>query len=123
MGQSEVDGIRATAREAGVPESTLRHWRESGEMAQLRAEKKEEVAADVWATFQAGVRRVAELIPKTDDLQKVATATGIIYDKFALMSGEATGRTEHRELDSGLDDHESEALRKAIDEALAKVKA
>ncbi len=56
------------------------------------------------------LRAVLELIPQTDDLQKVATATGIIYDKFALLSGEATERLEHRELLETFNDGEVEAV-------------
>ena len=106
VGEAEVIGVRPAARKHHVPPSTLEHWRNTPDMARLRTEKREEVAADVWTAFQVGVRRVLELIPQTDDLQKFATATGIIYDKFALLSGEATERTEHRELLADFDDHE-----------------
>ena len=54
VGLAEVIGIRPAARQVGVPESTLRRWRESPDMAQLRAETKDEVTADVWAAFQTG---------------------------------------------------------------------
>jgi transposase-like protein len=120
VGLAEVVGGRAAARQSGVPESTLRRWRESDEMTQLRAEKREEVVADVWAAFQKGVRRSAELMDTTEDLAKVATAAGILYDKFALMNGDPTGRTEHRDLTEGWDDHEKMALRDAIRDELAK---
>ncbi len=110
VGEAEVIGVRPAARKHRVPESTIRHWRETPDMARLRAEKREDVAADVWTAFQVGVRRVLELIPQTDDLQKVATATGIIYDKFALLSGEATERLEHRELLETFNDGEVEAV-------------
>lgn len=92
-------------------------------MAQLRTEKREDVAQDVWTAFQVGVRRVLELIPQTDDLQKVATATGIIYDKYALIAGQATSRSEHRELVEGMDDHERELLGGILREAAEKVEA
>ena len=118
VGLAEVIGIRPAADVVGIPESTLRRWREAPDMAQLRAEKKEEVTADVWAAFQVGVRRIAELLPTTTDLGKVAIATGVIYDKYALMSGEATTRSESRALTEGLNDHERATLRDIIDAAL-----
>lgn len=102
-----------------MPESTIRRWREHPQLAQLRAEKREDVAADVWAGFQRGVHRIVELFDTTEDLGKVAIATGVLYDKFALMSGEATGRLEHKTLTDGLDDHERATLRDLIDGALA----
>lgn len=110
VGLSVVAGTSAASRKTGIPESSIRYWREQPAFAELREQKKEDVALDVWAAFQEGVQRVRTLIPQTDDLAKVATATGIIYDKFALMSGHATERTENRELLSGFDDGEREAL-------------
>lgn len=119
VGAAEVDGVRATARRLGLPPSTLESWRKRGEFAQLRIEKREEVAADLWAVFQKGVRRIEELLPQTDDMAKVAVATGILYDKVALMSGQATARTETRDVTDALDDHEKAQLRAVLDEVLA----
>lgn len=119
VGLAEVIGIRPAARQAQVPESSLRRWREDPDMAQLRAETKVEVQADVWAGFQTGVRRIVELLPEATDLAKVAIATGVLYDKFALMSGEATTRSESVALTDGLDADEKRRLRKIIDRAVA----
>ncbi len=123
VGLSEVVGVRAAARKAHVPVSTLENWRLREDMAQLRTQKKEDVAADVWAAFQAGVRRIVELIPQTEDMSKVAVATGILFDKFALMSGEATSRTESKTLTDGMNDHERETLRHILDGVAVEVEA
>lgn len=122
VGIAVVEGTTAASEKTGIPRKTIAYWRDQPEFAELRQQKKEDVAADVWAAFQAGVRRVAELIPLTDDLQKVATATGIIYDKFALMAGHATSRSEHRELLADFDDHEREAVERWLHD-LAKERA
>jgi transposase-like protein len=114
VGQAEVAGVRPASRKAHVPESTIRYWRESEQFAQLRAEKREDVAQDVWAGFQMGVRRIAELMGQTEDMAKVAIATGVLFDKFALMSGEATSRSETRTLIDGMDDHERELLSEVL---------
>ena len=114
IGRAEVIGIRPAAREAGVPESSLRRWRDDPDVARLRAEKHEEVVADLWAAFQRGVRRVDELIPLTTDISKVAIALGIVYDKMALMTGEPTSRTESRALTDDLSDDEKQRLREWI---------
>lgn len=119
VGLAEVIGIRPAARQAHVPESSIRRWREAPDMAQLRAETKADVQADVWAGFQTGVRRIVELLPETTDLGKVAIATGVLYDKFALMAGEATTRSESVALTDGLDADEKRRLRKIIDRAVA----
>lgn len=115
VGLSEVVGVSEASRQLAIPESTLRHWRSSPAMAELRAETKAEVTADVWAAFQLGVRRITELIPRTEDLGKVAIAAGVLYDKHALMTGEATSRTESKALTDDLDDTEKQRLRDWID--------
>jgi hypothetical protein len=119
VGRAEVIGVRPAAREAGIPVSTLESWRTRSEFARLRTEKREDVAADVWAAFQKGVRRIEELFPTTEDIGKVAVASGILYDKFALMSGMATTRTETKALTEGMDDHERARLREVLDEVLS----
>ncbi len=116
VGEAEIIGVRPAARKAHVAESSVRYWRDSEDFAQLRAEKKEDVAADVWAAFQKGVRRIVQLMDTTEDMGKVAVASGILFDKFALMSGEATSRTETKTLTDGMDDHERETLRRILDE-------
>ncbi len=118
VGEAEVIGVRPAARKNHVPESSVRYWRDQPDFAQLRAEKKEDVAADVWAAFQKGVRRIAVLMETAEDLGKVAVASGILYDKFALMSGDATARTETKTLTDGMNDHEREALRKVLEEVV-----
>jgi hypothetical protein len=118
VGEAEVNGVRPTARKHDIPESSIRVWREDPEFARLRAETKDQVAQDVWGAFQLGLKRIVELIPVTTDLQKVSVATAIIYDKFALISGQATSRAESRSLIDDMDDHEKEALNKILADAL-----
>ncbi len=89
-----VEGVSEAERQTGIAKNTIQYWITRPEFAQLRTEKHEEVLATVWGAFQLGIGRIVELIPQTDDLSKVAVATGIIYDKLALMSGQATSRTE-----------------------------
>lgn len=108
---AEVIGIRPAARQAGIPESTLRTWREHPDLAQLRAETSAEVAQDVWAGFQRGVHRIVALLDTAEDLAKVAIATGVLFDKYALMTGQATARSEHRSLTDDIPDSERARLR------------
>jgi hypothetical protein len=62
-------------------------------------------------------------MPQTEDMSKVAVATGILFDKFALMSGEATARTETKTLTDGMNDHERETLRHILDGVAVEVEA
>ena len=115
VGRAEVIGTRPAAREAHIPVSTVHHWRNSPDMAQLRTETREDVAADVWAAFQKGVRRMTVLMDTTEDLTKVAIASGILYDKMALMTGGPTSRTETRSVTDDLNDDEKRRLRDWVD--------
>ena len=115
VGLSEIIGTKPAARRMHIPESTLRRWREAPEMVLLRAEKREDVAADVWAGFQKGVHRIVALMDTTEDMSKVAVATGILYDKFALMTGGPTSRSETRSVTDDLGDDEKQRLRNWID--------
>ena len=114
VGLSEVIGIRPAARQMGVPESTLRRWRDKPEMARLRAETKDAVAEDIWAGFQVGLARIVDLIPQEKDLKAVAIATGVLFDKHALLTGGATTRSENRDITGSLPDEDIiAALREA----------
>ena len=114
VGLSEVIGIRPAARKMGIAESTLRGWRDKPEYAQLRAETKDAVAEDIWAGFQVGLHRIVELIPTEKDLKAVAVATGVLFDKHALLTGGATNRSESRDITGSISDGElSAAIREA----------
>lgn len=111
VGIAVVSGVTEAGRQTGIPKGTIHDWMTDPAFEQLRTRKKDEVAAEVWAAFQAGVRRAVDLLPLTEDLAKVAMATGVLYDKHALMSGEATSRTESRALTDDLSDDEKLRLR------------
>ena len=117
MAQATLSSTEAASDATGIPESTIRYWLDKPEFAELRAKTREGVADEFWSTIQLGVHRLAELIPRTEDLQKVATAVGILYDKHALLTGSATSRTEARDITGTITDaelmdalHEAERL-------------
>lgn len=53
-------------------------------------------------------------------VQNYATSVGILIDKYRLEVGEPTSRSESRALTEGMDDHERQQLRDAIDRWLAE---
>ena len=113
VAQATLTSTEAAAETMGIPRKTIAYWLDRPEFAELRQKTRDGVADEFWATIQVGVHRVAELLPKTDDLQKVATAVGILYDKHALLTGGATGRTESRELNDLPDTAYIDAVREA----------
>jgi hypothetical protein len=115
VGLAMVVGANEASRQTGIPERSVRRWVMDPEMAELAARTKETVAEEWWAIVQKGFRRVEALLDSTEDAQKAATATAIIFDKMALSRGEPTSRTETRTWTDDLDDHEKARLRDWID--------
>lgn len=100
---------RKVADDMGVARSTLGRWVEQAD-GPAETDRSKKLAEDA-ATIRAGIEqkqeevrqallnRIAELIPKTDDLRAVATAFGIVTDKSLLTAGKPTGIHEHRSKD------------------------
>lgn len=98
VGLAVVEGQTAASEKTGIPLTTINAWWHKPEFVELRTKSDPDVAADMWAVVQLGVRRIAELIPQTEDIAKVAIATGTLYDKHALLTGDVTTRSEHRDI-------------------------
>jgi hypothetical protein len=109
-----MDGAAEASRQTGIPENTIRGWLDSPEFAELRTRKTEAVAEEWWGGVQKAFRRTVELLERTDDPVKAATAGAIMFDKLALTRGQATSRTETRALSDELDDHERAFLKQII---------
>lgn len=108
----------AAAEQTGVPRRTIRYWLDAPEFADLRQKTQRDQAegARVLALEVAGEirRRLPEFEPKD-----LAVLYGILVDKAQLMSGEATTRTETRDLTGDLDDHERKALRDLLTDVVS----
>lgn len=115
-----MTSAEAASETLGIPRRTIGYWLEKPEFAELRHKTREDLTDEFWATIQVGLHRMVELIPATDDLQKVSVAVGILYDKHALLSGGVTQRTESRDLTDVFDDHEKSVLGDAIRDELAR---
>ncbi len=118
MGIALVNGVPAASEATGIPERTIRLWQESEEYAELRQRTKEQVSDEWWAGVQKGFRAVIAGFDGKDPLVQKATAAAILFDKLALMRGEATARTETR--DTTTDDHERDLLNVAIRNELSR---
>ena len=121
VGLALVKGQTAASEETGIPLSTLHGWYQSAEYAELRTTARSEVAESMWAAAQLGVASMAKALadPKVP-LRDKTDATSMLTEKYLLLTGQATSRTESRQLAASLDDHEREALQDAIDQWLAE---
>ena len=120
VGIALVEGVTETERQTGIPAESIQYWLNQPQFAELRIRAREDIVADVRAAFLKALARTAELIDRCDDLRDVGDTADKLGNRYALLAGEATVRTETRAITEGLDDHERTALRDAIDAWLAR---
>ncbi len=115
VGIAAVEGQRETARLTGVPLTTINAWFNRDEFVQLRTEKREAVEEMFWAGIQVGLKAVVEGLTGDAKLGEKAVALGVIYDKYALLSGNVTSRSETQSITDGLPEDKRRKLRDWMD--------
>jgi hypothetical protein len=99
VGIAVVEGVTEAERQTGIPKTTIDYWQNMPEFVQLRTTARETVADQFWAGIQIGLREVVKGLQADDvPLRDKHAALGTIYDRHALLTGGATGRTESRDL-------------------------
>ena len=94
---------KRTARDTGIPQTTLRNWREgrgtSAVSSSTRTQKKTELSEKLeevaWRLTNA---ITPEMIGKAS-LVQIMTGLGIVIDKMRLLRGESTSISESRRID------------------------
>jgi hypothetical protein len=145
---AQQKGLATAARETGIPRPTISRWMAAAglvtntsprtalataaairkrELLRARMDNKLLTTADrlldrinrPHVEF-VGPDRKRVVLPHTpaSAVQNLAVSVGILIDKYRLESGEATSRSESRDITG--DDHEREALRDAIKRELAR---
>ena len=119
---AEMVGVRKAAEQTGIPKQTISDWINDPKYGHFRTKTREDLAEEVKVVAHLAWKRVAETLPMMEprDAMFAAEKASTILQ---LVTGEATQRTEHRELTESLDDHERELLSAAIDEWLATTDA
>lgn len=113
-----VEGVPAAAEATGIPERTIREWTDDPEFAELRQRTKEAAAEEWWGIVQEAFRRTSQLLGQTEDPVKAATAGAIVFDKMALSLGEATARTETKDVSVDIPDQIKRELRDRFADAV-----
>lgn len=116
---AETTNATAAAEQTGIPESSIRYWLDNPKFAELRAKTQQERADGFRVASTLALARLIDLIP-TMDAKDLIVFMGVATDKMQLLSGQATDRTETRDLTYGFDDHEREVLNDAIRGELAR---
>jgi hypothetical protein len=102
--------VEAAAEKTGIPRTTIIYWLDKPEFVELRQKTRDLVAESMWTAIQIGVDEVAKGLVSDAPLRDKSIALGVLYDKYALMTGGATGRTESRELNDLPDSAYVEAI-------------
>ena len=98
VGIAMVDGVTSAERQTGIPKETIQYWTAKPEFAHLRTTARETVAEEMWIGIQVGVRELVAGLSGDAPLHHKASAFQALADRFALLTGGATSRTESREL-------------------------
>lgn len=99
----------AAAEAHGVPDSTVRYWLESDEFATLRDKTREQIGEGARALSVKILGEINRRLPEFEP-RDLTVLYGVLTDKSQLLTGQATGRTEHRDLTAELSDHETDAI-------------
>ena len=118
---ADMVGVTEAARQAGVPHETVSYWMDRPEFAEYRRKAREDLAEEVGVVAHLAWQRVAEALRSgslepRDALFAADKATSL----YQLVTGQATSRTEHRDVTDSLDDLEREALSASIEAWLAQ---
>lgn len=116
---AEMVNAQAAAEQTGIPRTTIIHWLNDPELVALRQKTRETMAEDMKALAMVALDALMGAIRRGElEGRDLIVALGVAIDKAQLLSGEATSRTETRDLTDTLDDHERARLRDILDDAL-----
>lgn len=106
---TDMVGVVAAAEASGIPATTIEYWLHKPEFAEFRTKTREDLAEEVKLAAHLAWKRVVDTAPTMEPRDAIFAA-----EKAAtilqLLTGEATSRTEHRDLLEGFDDHETDAV-------------
>jgi hypothetical protein len=94
VGLALITGTEAAAKALGVSQRSVQRWVDDPRMADLVAEKTEVVTDHLWAGVQIGLESVVKGLQSDEPLAARTTAFGVLFDKWSLLSGRATSRSE-----------------------------
>jgi len=107
---SEIAG-----KELGIAPRTIRRWRDDPAMADIVRKTRDETAEDVTAAMVLSWGRLIERLQRDEvETRDLIILAGVSTEKALLLSGDATSRTETRDITGSLTDTD---VRDAVHEA------
>ena len=121
VGIAVLEGVTQAERETGIPKETIQYWTHDPLFAHLRTRARDEVMVEWWAGLQSGARALIKGMDDPDvPVRDKSQAFLALAQNYQLMSGQATSRSESKDLTADLDDHERATLRAVLDDVLEK---
>lgn len=102
VAEAEVNGPEQAAASTGIPRTTILYWLDKPEFVALRQKTREEQRDGYRILIQKAQERLADSIP-TMEPRDLTILLGVAQDKDLLLSGDATARSESRDLTHDLD--------------------
>ena len=122
--ESERTSMTQASEKLGVPITTIDYWMDRPEFVELRKKTREELAAgSITLAHLAQAEITAKIQAHEVEARDLAVIYGIAIDKGQLLAGEATSRSETRDLTDRLTPDQTVALMDEIDAWLAEPKA
>lgn len=116
---AELSSNVAAERATGIPESSIRRWRDDPELAKYIDKTREELAEGTSMLAHRVLERISATLDQFEP-RDLTILFGVMVDKAQLLSGAATARTESRDITGTLSDadliaalREAEALTRA----------
>ena len=113
VGIAAVEGVTAAERETGIPKTTIQYWTEKPEFVHLRTTARETVIEQLWVGIQVGIEALTAGLQGDAPVNHKAAAFQALAERYALLNGEATTRSENRELYDRPDHELRDGLREA----------
>lgn len=116
-----VTGAAEASRQTGIPERSIRVWMDNPEFAELRTKTREELSEGFKALAHLSMTRLLEQVRAgLVEPRDLTILLGVATDKHLLLTGEATTRTESKDITHDLDDHEAEVFGEVVRAELAR---
>lgn len=119
---AEAAGVVAAERQTGIPEATIRYWLNDPQFTEIRAKARADLAEEYKVAAHLTVSRMVELIPTMEARDVIAAAEKSVTI-MQLLSGQATNRTETRDITDTMTPDAVDALADEIDAWLLARKA
>ena len=114
VGLATSIGVTKAASVTQYPMQTISDWTRRDEWQPLRNQAHDIVAEHFWMAVQIGLAAVVQGLTDDAPLKDKALALATVYDRWALLTGGATARSEARDITGTISDAELvSALREA----------